>query len=60
MNNNKYHIITIGCQMNKSDSERMASYLENIGYTFTDKESRADLVVLTTCGEILRPFGSQK
>lgn len=36
--------------MNKSDSERIASYLENIGYTLAKKESRADLLVLTTCG----------
>ncbi len=50
MNDKKYHIITIGCQMNKSDSERMASYLENIGYTFTPNESQTDLMVLTTCG----------
>ena len=50
MNNKKYHIITIGCQMNKSDSERMASYLENMGYVFVSDEVQADLVVLTTCG----------
>ncbi len=50
MNNKKYYIITIGCQMNKSDSERVASYLEDIGYKFTSNVKIADLVVLTTCG----------
>ena len=45
-----YHIITIGCQMNKSDSERMASLLEQRGYKKTDKKYRADLVVVNTCG----------
>jgi len=50
MNTKKYHIITIGCQMNKSDSERMASYLENIGFESAPDEKEADLVVLTTCG----------
>ena len=45
-----YRIITIGCQMNKSDSERIAAYLDDIGYQETKKREQADLVVLTTCG----------
>jgi len=48
--NKKYHIITIGCQMNKSDSERIGSYLENLGYVWSSNKSLADLVVITTCG----------
>lgn len=36
--------------MNKSDSERMASYLENIGFEPAPNEREADLVVLATCG----------
>ncbi len=35
--------------MNKSDSERIASYLENLGYQ-ESSEKEADLVVITTCG----------
>ncbi len=50
MNDKKYHIITIGCQMNKSDSERLAAYLENMGYEFAPDKNQADLVALTTCG----------
>ncbi len=45
-----YNIITIGCQMNKSDSERVAGYLENFGYKLTDNKYQADLVVVNTCG----------
>jgi len=45
-----YHIITIGCQMNKSDSERMASVLEKRGYKWTQNKYKADLVVVNTCG----------
>jgi tRNA-2-methylthio-N6-dimethylallyladenosine synthase len=45
-----YYIITIGCQMNKSDSERIAGYLEDNGFTLASGEVKADLVVLTTCG----------
>jgi tRNA-2-methylthio-N6-dimethylallyladenosine synthase len=47
---NTYHIITIGCQMNKSDSERIASYLNNLGYKHTSFRENADIVVITTCG----------
>ncbi len=45
-----YHIITIGCQMNKSDSERLASTLEKRGLKRTDNKYRSDLVVVNTCG----------
>ena len=47
---NTYHIITIGCQMNKSDSERIAGHLENQGLESSPDKYRADLVVLVTCG----------
>ena len=45
-----YHIITIGCQMNVSDSERIAGYLEGLGFVWTDKREKASLMVVTTCG----------
>jgi len=47
--NKTYHIVVIGCQMNKSDSERIAGYLESRGYVRSERDG-ADLVVLTTCG----------
>jgi len=50
MANNTYHIITIGCQMNKSDSERAAGYLEEHGFEYSGERSRAGLVILNTCG----------
>ncbi|MFA5796391.1 MAG: tRNA (N6-isopentenyl adenosine(37)-C2)-methylthiotransferase MiaB, partial [Candidatus Shapirobacteria bacterium] len=50
MKKQTYHIITIGCQMNQSDSERIAGYLEGFGFRQTSKRERASLVVLTTCG----------
>lgn len=46
----KYFIITIGCQMNISDSERLASFLEGAGFKLAKKESEADLLILNTCG----------
>ena len=45
----KYRIITYGCQMNKSDSERIAAILENRGYRLTSKINEADLVVVNMC-----------
>ncbi|HNU81260.1 MAG TPA: tRNA (N6-isopentenyl adenosine(37)-C2)-methylthiotransferase MiaB [bacterium] len=46
----QYHLITIGCQMNKADSERIASFLEKRGYVASSSWLGVDLVVLTTCG----------
>jgi tRNA-2-methylthio-N6-dimethylallyladenosine synthase len=45
-----YHIITIGCQMNVSDSERIASYLEFYGFKPEEDRAKAGVVVLNTCG----------
>ena len=45
----KYHIWTIGCQMNVADSMRVASSLEKIGYQNTDEASDADVIILNTC-----------
>ncbi|MDP3043476.1 MAG: MiaB/RimO family radical SAM methylthiotransferase [bacterium] len=45
-----YYIITIGCQMNKSDSERIAGHLEKRGYKKSAEREKAGLVILVTCG----------
>ncbi|HHY58276.1 MAG TPA: radical SAM protein [Chloroflexi bacterium] len=45
----KYHIWTIGCQMNVADSNHVAAELEKIGYGPTDRLEEADVVVLNTC-----------
>lgn len=45
----RYFIWTIGCQMNKAESERLSSFLEQRGYqAATDTES-ADIIVLNSC-----------
>ncbi len=46
----KYHIITYGCQMNKSDSERIAGFLNSLGWQEVGAPDEADLVLLNTCG----------
>jgi len=45
----KYHIWTIGCQMNKAESERLGSYFEELGYRVTESAAEADLIVLNSC-----------
>jgi len=44
-----YHIWTIGCQMNKAESERLGSCFEEAGYQATDDTAGADLIVLNSC-----------
>ena len=45
----KYHLITLGCQMNLSDSERVISVLNKAGYTRTDNEEEAGLIGILAC-----------
>jgi len=45
----KYHIITLGCQMNMSDSERTRPVIERMGYTWTDNEEEAELLGILAC-----------
>ncbi len=44
-----YFIWTIGCQMNKAESQQIAGYLDSAGYRAGTSLSNADLVVLNTC-----------
>lgn len=45
----KYHVVTLGCQMNKSDSERVNTVIEKMGYQWTENEEEADLLGLIAC-----------
>ena len=49
MSDMRYFIITFGCQMNKSDSERIAAVLEQRGYKSTSDIKEADLIVVNMC-----------
>jgi len=46
----KYFIKTFGCQMNVSDSERIATVLEDNGLKTASNINEADFVVFNTCG----------
>lgn len=45
----KYRLITYGCQMNKSDSERVATVLDRMGMEETSQEENADLILINSC-----------
>lgn len=45
----KFLIDTFGCQMNVHDSEVISGILSRLGYTATDKERDADVIILNTC-----------
>src|SRR5215469_12777617 len=44
----KYHIWTVGCQMNQADSQRIQAMLDELGWEETSME-QANLVILNTC-----------
>jgi tRNA-2-methylthio-N6-dimethylallyladenosine synthase len=45
----KVYIETLGCQMNKSDSEKILGILETQGYKETTEKEEADLLIMNTC-----------
>ncbi len=45
----RVHIETLGCQMNKSDSEKMLGLLSQEGYDWTDSTDNADLILINSC-----------
>ncbi len=42
-------VITLGCQQNEADSERIRGILTSVGYTLTDDEAIADIIIVNTC-----------
>lgn len=48
-NGKRFHVWTIGCQMNEADSAKIAATLQEAGYTSTDEEDDADIVILNSC-----------
>ena len=45
-------MISLGCPKNQVDAELMLSRLHDAGYTITNEESSADVVIINTCGFI--------
>ena len=45
----KYYILTMGCQLNENDSEKLCGMVEKMGYEKTDNPNEADLILFNTC-----------
>ena len=40
----KYFLLPLGCQMNQSDTERVKTVLQGMGFTPTDNEDEATIL----------------
>ena len=45
----KYFLLPLGCQMNRSDTERVRTVLHGMGFTETDKEEDATILGVIAC-----------
>ena len=45
----KIMFVSLGCDKNLVDTEMMLGMLQQKGFTFTDDETEADVVVVNTC-----------
>ena len=45
----KIFFVSLGCDKNLVDSEKMLGLLGNKGFTITDDETQADVIVINTC-----------
>ena len=45
----KFYCLTMGCQMNAHDSEKITAILSKMGYDKTDIENEADFIIYNTC-----------
>ncbi len=48
-NTKQYYIITMGCQLNENDSEKIQGILKNMGYEKTDKIEDSSIIIFNTC-----------
>ena len=47
--NLKYNILTMGCQLNENDSEKLCGMLEEMGYQRTEDVKKCDIALFNTC-----------
>jgi len=45
----KIGVMTLGCKVNKYESDALINKLENLGFETTDKLEPADVYVINTC-----------
>ena len=44
----KYTILTMGCQLNENDSEKLCGMLDEMGYERTENQKEADIALFNT------------
>ena len=44
-----YNILTMGCQLNENDSEKISGMMEQMGYKQTEDLSIASVYIINTC-----------
>ena len=47
--NLKYTILTMGCQLNENDSEKLCGMMEKMGYTKTENQQESNVALFNTC-----------
>ena len=45
----KIFFVSLGCDKNLVDSEEMLALLEKRGYSLSDYETQADVIIIITC-----------
>ena len=48
-NKGKILFVSLGCDKNLVDTEQMLGLLNADGYTFTDDETEADIIIINSC-----------
>ena len=49
LKNLHYYILTLGCQLNENDSEKICGMAERMGYIRTEDITAANLYIINTC-----------
>ena len=44
-----YNILTMGCQLNENDSEKISGMATKMGYEYTDNLEQANIYIINTC-----------
>lgn len=52
MKTRRVGLISLGCSKNRVDSEKILSCLRDAGFTITNDQAQADVVIVNTCGFI--------
>ena len=45
----KYNILTMGCQLNENDSEKISGMATKMGYDYTNDLNKANIYIINTC-----------